>query len=404
MSATSPESPNPRRSLLSTLPRAILLLGLVSLLMDMASEMLYPIGPIYLTATLGASVAWVGIIEGIAEAISGLSKGYFGALSDARGRRRPFVTLGYALSALSKPIPAVAASVGGVLGSRVIDRIGKGIRTAPRDALLASYTTAETRGAAFGLHRGMDTVGAAIGPSLALLYLAYRPGDYKTLFLIAFIPSALAAVTTFLVREERFTPGTSRPGLGESFAFWKAAPVDYRKLIVWLTLFALANSSDVFLILRAREVGFSDTLAIGGYIGYNVIYALAAFPAGHLSDRIGRRWVMVVGLVLYGAVYTGFAFATSVEMVWGLFALYGIYAAMTEGVSKAWISDLVPNERRGLAIGLQTTLASLGALVASTWTGAAWSGAGAAVPLLIAAGTAVVVAAGLWRAGSPGIR
>jgi MFS family permease len=400
MSAPNPDSPQPRRSLLATLPRAILLLGLVSLLMDMASEMLYPIGPIYLTATLGASIAWVGIIEGIAEAISGLSKGYFGALSDARGQRRPFVTLGYLLSAISKPIPAVAASVGGVLGSRVLDRIGKGVRTAPRDALLASYTTPETRGAAFGLHRGMDTVGAAIGPSLALFYLAYHPGDYTTLFLIAFIPSALAAMTTFLVREERFTPGTSRPGLRQSFAFWKAAPTDYRRLIVWLTIFALANSSDVFLILRAREVGFSDTLAIGGYIGYNVIYALAAFPAGHLSDRIGRRGVMVVGLILYAAVYAGFAFAPNVETVWGLFALYGIYAAMTEGISKAWISDLVPNERRGLAIGLQTTLASLGALAASSWTGATWSAAGATLPLLIAAGTAVVVAGGLWRAGS----
>jgi MFS family permease len=376
-------------------PRAIILLGIISLLMDMASEMLYPIGPIYLTVALGASVAWVGVIEGIAEAISGLSKGYFGALSDTLGRRRPFVTIGYALSAISKPIPAVAASVGGVLGSRLIDRVGKGIRTAPRDALLASYTTAETRGAAFGLHRGMDTVGAALGPALALLYLAWHPGDYRTLFLIAFIPSALAVIATFLVREQRFTPTTQGKGLAESFAFWQAAPSSYRRVIVWLTLFALTNSSDVFLILRAKEVGFSDTLAIGGYIGYNIIYALAAFPAGHLSDRFGRRGVMTAGFILYAIVYAGFAFATNVHVVWGLFALYGIYAAMTEGISKAWISDLVPNERRGLAIGLQTALASIGALVASSWTGAIWSAFGAAVPLLIAAGVAVIVGVGL---------
>jgi MFS family permease len=392
-SDTDPPSPDPH--FIGRFPRAIILLGIVSLLMDMASEMLYPIGPIYLTVALGASVAWIGVIEGIAEAISGLSKGYFGALSDTLGKRRIFVTLGYGLSALSKPIPGIFASVGGVLGSRVLDRIGKGIRTAPRDALLGSYTTPATRGAAFGLHRAMDTIGAAIGPALALLYLAWRPGDYAMLFLLAFIPSALAAVTTLLIREQPFAPKARSAGFGESFAFWKQSPAEYRSLIIWLTLFALTNSSDVFLILRAREAGFSDTLAIGGYIGYNVIFALTAFPAGKLSDRLGRKRVMVIGLLIYTAVYIGFAFAPTVWMIWGFFALYGIYAAMTEGVSKAWISDLVPNEHRGLAIGLQTMLSSLCALVASSWTGAAWSAAGAMVPLLIAAGMAFVVAMGL---------
>jgi MFS family permease len=299
------------------------------------------------------------------------------------------------LSAFSKPIPALLASVGGVLGSRVIDRVGKGVRTAPRDALLASYTTAETRGAAFGLHRAMDTIGAALGPALALLYLAWRPGDYATLFLLAFIPSILATLTTLVIREQKFKPGTHRASIGESFAFWKTAPAEYRRLIILLTFFALANSSDVFLILRAREAGFSDTLAIGGYIGYNIVYALVAFPAGHLSDRLGRKSVMVAGLLLYMAVYIGFALTADVVMIWISFALYGIYAAMTEGVSKAWISDLVPNERRGLAIGLHATLGSLGALVASSWTGAVWSEVGATIPLMIAAGVAVVTAIGM---------
>ncbi len=380
------------------MPRAVIVLGLVSLLMDVASEMLYPVGPIYLTTILGASMAWVGLIEGVAEAIAGLSKGYFGALSDARGKRRPFITLGYALSALSKPLPALAASTFGVLTSRVVDRIGKGVRTAPRDALLASYTTAENRGAAFGLHRAMDTIGASIGPVIALLYLSWRPGDYHTLFLIAFVPAILATASTLLVRERTFVPSEARPGIRASLRFWREAPRPYRMVLGWLTLFALANSSDVFLILRARSAGFSDTEAIAAYVGYNLIFALAAFPAGRLSDKVGRKRLMTVGLVLYAAAYACFAVGSSRVLLWGGFALYGIYAAMTEGVAKAWISDLVPNERRGLAIGLQTTLASMGALVASTWTGLAWSGTGPTLPLLLSAATAVVASIGFATA------
>lgn len=376
--------------------RPVVLLGLVSLLMDVASDMLYPVGPIYLTAVLGASMAWVGVIEGIAEAISGLSKGYFGALSDARGRRRPFVTLGYALAALSKPLPALFPSVAGVLGSRVIDRIGKGIRTAPRDALLAGYTTKENHGAVFGLHRAMDTIGAAIGPVIAILYLSFNPGDYTALFFIAFIPSTLATLATLLVKESRFTPTATKPGIGESLRFWREAPGTYRGIIIWLTLFALVNASDAFLIIRARELGFSDAAAIGGYVAYNIVFALAALPAGHLSDRLGRKRVIVAGLLLYAIAYACFALAGSTMTAWIGFGIYGIYAALTEGVSKAWISDLVPNERRGLAIGLQTTLASLGALVASGWTGFLWSTkASVQTPLLVAAATAVVVAIGL---------
>lgn len=378
------------------LPRAVFVLGFVSLLMDIASEMLYPIAPIYLVS-LGASVAWIGIIEGIAEAIAGLSKGYFGGLSDSIGRRRPFVTLGYALSAISKPIPAIAASAGGVLGSRVIDRIGKGIRTAPRDALLAGYVDESSRGAAFGLHRAMDTIGAAIGPLVALVILALRPGDYRTLFLIAFIPSALAAVATMFVRESRFVPLNDRPGIASSLSFWRDAPAEFRHIVRWLAVFSLANASDVFLILRARDLGFSDIEAIAGYIAYNVVFAAAAYPAGILSDRFGRRHVALAGFALFAVVYLGFAFTRSPELIWILFGVYGLYAAATEGIAKAWLSDLVPNERRGLALGLHATLASLGALAASSWTGALWATTGPQVPFSITAGVGVMVMLGLSR-------
>ncbi len=372
-------------------PRAILLLGFVSLFMDMASEMLYPIGPIFLTTTLGASMAWLGIIEGIAEAIAGLGKGYFGMLSDAAGKRRRFVTLGYGLSAISKPIPGLLASVGGVFAARALDRIGKGIRTAPRDALLAGHTTPNNRGAAFGLHRGMDTAGAALGPVIALLYLSFHPGDYSTLFLLAAIPAVAAAGLTLLIQEAPFTPSVKKPGIADSFRFWRQAPDQYRRLLILLTGFALVNSSDVFLIMRARQLGFSDVEAIGGYIGYNAVFALAAYPVGRLSDRVGRKATMVAGMILFAVAYCGFAISTSHEILWAMFGLYGLYAAMTDGVSKAWISDLVPNERRGLAIGLQTMLTSIGVMVASVWTGAVWANVGGTTPLLISAASTLIL-------------
>ena len=201
------------------------------------------------------------------------------------------------------------------------------------------------------------------------------------------------------MRETRFTPRAARPGIADSFRFWRAASGSYRRIVLWLTLFALANASDAFLILRARELGLGDAGAIGCYIGYNLIFALAAFPAGRLSDKLGRKRMMVAGLLLYMVAYACFALTAG---TWGIvagFLLYGIYAALTEGVSKAWISDLVPNERRGLAIGLQTTLASLAALVASSWCGFVWNAAGAAIPLLTASAAALAAAIGLavWR-------
>jgi MFS family permease len=387
-------SPAPAR-----LPRAVWTLGLVSLFVDLSSEMLYPVVPLFLAGTLGAPFALIGLIEGAAELTAGLSKGYFGGLSDRWRRRRVFVTAGYALSALSKPLPGLWVAWPGVLVSRVADRVGKGVRTAPRDALLAAYATDDNRGRVFGLHRALDTLGAALGPAVALVWLAARPGDYRPLFFLAFVPAAVGAALTLRVREQAPTTAPA-PGRGSVLAFWREATPEYRRLLGWLVVFALVNSSDVFLILKAREA-LGDTLALGGYILYNLVYAAASYPAGGLSDHWGRRRTLALGLACYALTYLGFAAAGaqlpgSLWTFGALFALYGVYAALTEGVAKAWLADVAPlDASRGRAMGLHAATTSLAALVASTGAGALWSGVGPAVPFAVGAAGALVVAAGL---------
>ena len=388
----------------TSLPRAAWVLGLVSLFVDLASEMLYPVVPLFLAGTLGAPFALIGLIEGAAEVTAGLSKGYFGGLSDRLRKRKAFVTAGYALSALSKPLPGLWAAWPGVLVSRVADRVGKGVRTAPRDALLAAYATPANRGRVFGLHRALDTLGAALGPAVALAWLAARPGDYRPLFFLAFAPAAVGAALTLLVRE-RVPAAPPPPGRGSLVAFWREATPAYRRLLGWLVLFALVNSSDVFLILKAREA-LGDTLALGGYILYNLVYAAAAYPVGGLSDRWGRRPTLAAGLALYALAYLGFAavgpvLPASPVVFAALFGLYGLYAAATEGVAKAWLADVAPREAsRGRALGLHAAATSLAALVASTGAGVLWGSVGAAAPFVVAAVGAAVVAVGLMRTPS----
>lgn len=393
------------------LPRAVWVLGFVSLFVDLSSEMLYPVLPLYLAGTLGAPFALIGLIEGMAEVTAGLSKGYFGGLSDRWRRRKAFVVVGYTLSALSKPLPGLWAAWPGVLVSRVTDRVGKGIRSAPRDALLAAYATPATRGRVFGLHRAMDTLGAALGPAVALAWLAAHPGDYQLLFFLAFVPAAVGAGLTLLVKEQApaAAPADSTDARrGSLLAFWREATPEYRRLLRWLVGFALVNSSDVFLILKAREA-LGDQLALVGYILYNLVFAAAAYPAGSLSDRWGRRPTLALGLLLYAATYLGFALTGSVlpatpVVFGGLFVLYGLYAAATEGVAKAWLADLAPrDETRGRAMGLHAAATSLAALVASTGAGLLWSGVGPVAPFALAAAVALGVAFGLSRAPVPRI-
>jgi MFS family permease len=371
------------------IPRQVLILGMVSLFTDIASEMLYPITPIFLTAVLGSSMTIVGIIEGIAEFISGALKGYSGNISDKVGKRSIFVVIGYSLSAISKPLPGIFQNIPTVLISRVTDRTGKGIRTAPRDALLGSYSNGNS-GAIFGFHRGMDTLGAAIGPAAALVLLHFFPNDFQLIFLLAFVPSAVAVFFTFLVKDK---PVESKSRSRKNYAeFWKSAPAGYKKILILITIFSLVNSSDVFLILKSKDVSNSETLAILGYIFYNLIYAGASYPLGELSDKYGKRKIYSLGLVIFSIVYLGFALLPNIEIIWGLFALYGIYTAATEGVSKAWVSDLIPDEQRGSGIGFLTMLSSFAIMLGSFTAGFLWDKFGPSVPFLVSAIVSLIIA------------
>ena len=371
------------------LHRQVIVLGMVSLFTDIASEMLYPVTPIFLTAVLGSSMALVGVIEGIAEFIAALLKGYFGNLSDKVGKRSIFVTIGYGLSAISKPLPGIFQNIPIVFATRVTDRVGKGIRTAPRDALLGSYSEGNS-GAVFGFHRAMDTLGAAIGPVIALILLNIFPENYQLIFIVAFVPSVIAVALTLMVKDR--VVSTKDPIKKNYFEFLKSSPKSYKKILLLLAVFSLVNSSDVFLILKSRDISESSTMAIFGYIFYNIVYAASSYPMGSLSDKLGKRNIFTVGLVLFSLVYFGFAFIPDIYLLWVLFALYGIYAASTEGISKAWISDIIPDERRGTAIGLATLITGICVMIGSFATGFLWDKFGSQVPFLISAIVSLIIA------------
>lgn len=375
--------------LFKNIPKAVVILGLISFFTDFASEMLYPVTPIFLTAVLGSSMTIVGIIEGVAEVTAGLLKGYFGTLSDRIGKRSIFVIVGYGISGIVKPLPGILPSITTVIFSRTTDRIGKGIRTAPRDALLSSYSNNNT-GAIFGFHRAMDTLGAVIGPLMAILILYFFPKNYTLIFLLAFIPSLFAIIFTFVVKDVPSKSFQKKENVLSKF--WSAASKEYKIILILLTAFSFVNSSDVFLILRSQNISHSDSTAILGYVFYNFIYALSSYPIGALADKLGKKRIFVVGLLIFSFVYFVFAFNKEPLIVWLCFALYGIYAASTEGVAKAWVSDIIEFKFRGSAIGLLTTLTSLGVMCGSIVTGILWDQFGATIPFLISSTVSFIIA------------
>jgi MFS family permease len=373
--------------------RNILVLSVISLFNDVASEMLYPVMPVYLKS-IGFSVVLIGVLEGCAEITAGLSKGYFGNLSDNRGKRLPFVRLGYGLSALSKPIMAAFVFPIWVFFARTLDKLGKGVRTGARDALLSDEATKETKATVFGFHRAMDTLGAVIGPSLALLYLVYYPADYRALFLITFFPGLVTVALTFLIREKQHAaePSKRKPGFLDFIRYWKESPAIYRKLVTGLLLFALFNSSDMLLLLKIKEAGFSDKLVIGVYIFYNLVYAIFSYPLGVLADKIGMKKIFITGLLLFVVTYAGMAFASEKYIFFVLFFLYGIYAAATEGIAKAWITNVCHKKNTATAIGTLTAFQSVASLLASSLAGFIWYAVSAQATFLLSAGVTLLVA------------
>jgi MFS family permease len=371
---------------LKHISKNVWILSLISLFTDTASEMLYPIMPIYLKE-IGFSVLLIGILEGVAEAIAGLSKGYFGKLSDVSGKRLPFVQIGYTFSAISKPMMALFTFPIWVFLARTIDRLGKGIRTGARDALLSEEATPETKGKVFGFHRSMDTLGAVIGPLFALIYLFFFPHDYKTLFYIAFIPGILAIIASFYLKEKKSTDTKAKVSTPffSFLKYWNKSPNEYKKLVIGLLAFTLFNSSDVFLLLKIKQSGIDDTMVVGIYIFYNLIYALFALPIGIIADKIGLKKIFLLGLFIFSIVYFGMSVNTHTYLFFFLFFLYGIYAAATEGISKAWISNIVDKKDTATAIGNFSGLQSIFTMLSSSLAGLLWIQFGASVTFIITA-------------------
>lgn len=383
------------------LPRTVWVLGLVSLLTDLASDMIFPLLPAFLTGVLGASAVKLGLIEGVAEGTSAFVKLVSGRLSDRLGRRKGLVVAGYGVSSLAKPLIALATAPWHVLVVRFTDRLGKGVRSAPRDALIAEAASPETRGRAFGLHRALDTAGAILGPLVALGVLALVPGGYRLLFGLAAVPGVLAVLLLVLFVRDRGAPAShapptpARPTRGLGRPFWQ--------LLAVVGLFTLGNSSDAFPLLRAQELGIPPERLPLVWLVFNVLYAVVAWRAGGWSDRVGRRRVLVAGFLLYGLVYAGFALAETPLHAWAAFLGYGVYYGLTEGVLRAAVADLVPAERRGTAFGVYFALTGTLLLGASVWAGWLWDHVGPHAPFVWGAVVSVAAAA-LAMAWAPGRR
>jgi len=363
----------------------------VSLLQDAASELLYPVLPLFLVGTLGAPVATVGIVEGVAEGSAAFTKLLAGRLSDGRAKK-PLIALGYGLAALGKLIVALAGIWPVVLAGRAVDRLGKGVRGTPRDALLMVDVDPAVRGKVFGFHRAADTAGAVIGPLAGLGLYELLGHRLRPLLLVAVVPAVLSVLLVRAVREGpapvRRTAATTSDRL----------PGRLRLLVGVLTLFALVNFPDALLLLRASELGLGTAGVIAAYVVYNLVYAALSYPAGSLSDRFPRHLVFAAGLVFFACGYIGLAFAPSAGWVFVILPVYGGFAACTDGVGKAWVSSLAPVGRQGSAQGIYQGLTGVGILAAGIWAGFAWHGDGR-LPLLVSGAVGAVLAVGLVAVG-----
>lgn len=371
----------------------IIILGITSFLTDISSEMVYPVLPIFLVTILGASPAILGLIEGIAESVASLLKVFSGYFSDKINLRKPFAIFGYATSTLGKLFLYVSTGWTCVLLGRVVDRFGKGIRTAPRDALIADSAKEGKRGAAFGLHRAMDSLGATIGVFIAYFLITRFSGNLRNIFLFSLIPAFLGIVFLFLVKERK----RELKPISQRLQFkWRNLDRRLKLFLIFTFIFTLGNSSNQFLLLRAKFIGSPVTRVILFYLVYNIVYCLTAYPASRLSDKIGRKKLLVFGYLLYGLVYLGFALNSSLNMFWVLFGVYGLYIGFTEGVEKALVADIAPSELRATAIGLHATLVGVGLLPASLFAGLLWKFLGSSAPFYFGGFMGILASVGLW--------
>ena len=386
------------------LGRNVWVAGLVSLFTDISSEMIVPVLPLYLTGVLGAPAMVVGLIEGVAETSASLTKSVSGWLSDQVGRRKPLMVFGYGLSNLIKPLLGLTTGAGQVLAIRFADRFSKGVRGAPRDALIADSTPPDLRGRAFGLHRALDTVGAAIGPLLAALLLVLYADNFRAVFWWTAVPGGISVLRLLAFLRPPGARAAAR-GVprrqGWSLSLRPLAP-RLRWFVLISTLFALGNSADAFLVLRARGLGLAAGMVPLAYFLFNTTYALLSYPAGALSDRIGRRPVIIAGFLAFALIYAGFGAATQPWQVWGLFALYGLYYAGTEGIARAYLTDHAPAERRGSAIGVFNAYTGLAALPASWLAGLLWDRWGPPATFFCSAAIALLAAVLLALPLAPG--
>lgn len=371
----------------------ILLLGLVSFFSDFSSEMVYPLIPLYLTVAFGATPALVGIIEGIAESLASLLKVFSGYVTDKYHKKKRLAFIGYSTGLLYKIALMLSGSWAGVLAARAIDRIGKGIRTAPRDVLVSESAQQGSLGKAFGIHKALDMAGSAVGILTAYFLLAGLNGksiDFKNFFLLSMIPAVFGLIALLLVKEKKavYVPQKRE-------AFWKNAKAISGNLKLYLVvafIFTIGNSSNTFLLLRAKNIGFTDQNVVLLYFIYNIAAALLSIPPGKLSDKIGRKKLLVGGYLVFALVYLGFAFITNQAMMVAMFVLYGLYTAMTAGVERAYIAEISPQELKGTMLGLHSTIVGVALLPASVIAGFLWTGFGAFAPFTFGALLALIAA------------
>jgi MFS family permease len=364
--------------------------GLVSFFMDISSEMIYPLVPLFLANVLGVNKSVIGLIEGIAEATASMLKVFSGWFSDRIGNRKWLMAAGYGISTLSRPLVALATGWQHVLGSRFIDRFGKGVRTAPRDAIIAESSDKASLGMAFGFHRSMDTMGAVIGPALAFLLLRILSNDYRKVFWLSMIPGVIAVLLIiFFIAEKKKTVSAyaERPKLT-----MKHFDRRFKFFVFIAVLFALGNSSDVFLILRAQQLGITTVMIPVIYLLFNLVYSLSSIPAGAAADRFGRKRVILLGFVLFAVLYYGFAVASSTGAIWILFGLYGLFMGLTEGVQKAFLATIIPADFKATAFGVFYTVVGIAMFPASLIGGWLWDHVSPSATFYFGASTAALSA------------